>query len=226
MTKQTDKLNRLVQDVFATQTDEIQCEAAAVEMVRASTRPLAAEELQAQYPRLAHHLQFCANCAQEYELLRAVMADEAAGELTIPLAIPPVPNELPSLWRQIQDKVTAVFGGFSDTAPLALSRGSRLGIDPVDVDLDDGNVTVTIDVDVSEQDESLRNLFITIMPLTEMQLEGVTAALIRAANHHIIAETTLDELGDGAFLEIPPGQYELLWQTAAHTYVIEDLILP
>lgn len=226
MTKQTNNLNRLVQDIFATQTDEIQCDAAAVEMVRASTQPLSAEELQTQYPRLAQHLQFCIDCAQEYELLRDVRADEAAGELTIPQTVPPVPDDMPSLWRQIQDKITAVFSGFSEAAPLALSRGSRLGIDPVDVELDDGNITVTIDVDVSEQDATLRNLFITIMPVTDMPLVGITAVLIRAANHHIIAETTLDELGDGAFLEIPPGQYELLWQTAAHTYVIEDLVLP
>lgn len=222
----SDKLNKLVQSIFVTQPQEIQCEQAAIEMVRAIQTPLLADELAQRYPQLSHHLKLCLDCAAEYVMLRELRVAAGAGDLTHFAHIPPPPSDEPSFFEQLQNAITAVFSGFTPPTPAALTRSASLALEPVDVLLDNGRFILTIDADISEQEPSLRNLFITVTPLADVTLEGITVLLLHSDSRHIIAETTLDPLGDGAFLTVAPGSYELFWQAENAAYLVKDVVIP
>jgi hypothetical protein len=88
MNKKHGSLTHLIQAIFDTQADEIQCEAAGIQIARSADASLSDAESQQQYPLMWRHFHFCASCAQEYRLVMELARLEAAGQLEQPTLVP------------------------------------------------------------------------------------------------------------------------------------------
>jgi hypothetical protein len=118
MHKKQGSLARLVQDMFETQDEEIQCEEAGVLIGRSADALLSDEDSQKQYPALWRHFHFCSNCAEEYALAMELARLEAAGQLEQPTLAPS-----PSGWIL----PAPVLAGRWFTAPLLAQARSAAG---------------------------------------------------------------------------------------------------
>jgi hypothetical protein len=84
MSGKKDALKHLVEDVFSTREDEIQCEEAEAMMARCAEAGLSDKDARDQYPALWHHFRFCPDCAEEYRLVMALAQMENTGQLKPP----------------------------------------------------------------------------------------------------------------------------------------------
>jgi hypothetical protein len=225
-------MRRLVEDIFNTRDDEIQCEEARVLIARCTQALLTADEARRQYPALYHHFRFCPDCAEEYRLAMELARQEEGGQLHRPSHIPPAPaRERSSVWAGMAKAVVAAFPGFPPllSAAGAPVRGGDAIAEPVDVILGDSGLRVTFDVAVNERDDDLRDLFCTILSAGQapcVAFEGSPVWLLLGDAGPPVAEGVLDELGDVVFLRMPPGLYALRFNLAGQAYVVTDIVLP
>lgn len=228
-------LHQLVQDVFLTRDDEIQCEEASVLTARCAQALLTVEESRRQYPALWRHVHFCSDCAAEYRLAMELAQLEADGELRRPVRIPSPPDESRSgIWARAVDALITAFPGFSPSPATAGApvRGQSLAFEPAEVILGEDALCITFDVAANEQDTSRRDLFCTITMITAADdatraaLEGSPVWLQAGDDGPPVSEKALDELGDVAFPCLPPGLYTLRFHLARQDYIITDIVLP
>jgi hypothetical protein len=236
-------LTRLVQDVFMTESDEIQCEAASVQMILCAEALLSNAEAQRQYPDLWRHFHFCTNCAEEYELLMELAQQETAGQLERPAKIPALPSKDPSpmrgvqtpakdslpVWEQIQEAFKARFPGFRSELAGGLTRGLPADMELVEVTLAEGQITVELGVDNSENNPTLRRLFCIIQAADSKlaaRFDGSLVWLQAEGEDAVSQEQTLNELGDATFDEVRPGPYTLGLHLADQVYTIENVVIP
>jgi hypothetical protein len=227
MHEEQDSLARLVQDVFATRDDEIQCEEAGILIARCADALLSDDESRRQYPALWHHFRFCPDCAQEYRMVLDLAQLEAAGQLERPAHIPPLPDGGgPALWARAKDALTALFPGFPPTLVEAVTRGDAWGFEPVEVTLAQGELQIAFDVAPNERDADLRDLFCTVSAADPESLEGAPVWLQLGDEGPAVREKALDELGDVAFARLSPGRYALRLHLAGREYVVTGIVLP
>lgn len=81
MSNKQDPLTHLVEDVFATRDNEIQCDEAQILMARCADALLNEEASRQQYPALWHHFRFCPDCAEEYQMVMHLAQLEVDGQL-------------------------------------------------------------------------------------------------------------------------------------------------
>src|SRR5688572_13366828 len=108
-----ERFARLVQHIYTTHGDEIQCDQAADLMVLSAVALLTPAESRRQYPALWRHLERCADCTVEYQMLMELAQQEAEGILPTVTALPPVPTRsqhAPAQW--LQDTLAVLFPGF------------------------------------------------------------------------------------------------------------------
>lgn len=73
MSAESDKLKNLIWGILNTYPDEIDCDTCFEKMDRFAELTLAGKDASTVMPCVAHHLQLCAGCREEYEaLLRAL----------------------------------------------------------------------------------------------------------------------------------------------------------
>jgi hypothetical protein len=230
MSEEQDNLERLAQDIFATQSNEIQCEAAATLIARCAAALLADEEAQRQYPQLWRHFRFCSNCAEEYAMALELARLEAAGQWEQPDDAPPLPGGGSTpVWSWARDAIMGLFPGFTPEVAAAVRRGQDWGFEPVEVNFDRDNLQFEFDVAVSEADNHLRNLFCTISTPDEAlkaHFEGASVWLQADDEGPAVQEQMLDELGDVTFSHLPPGRYALRLHLARREYGVTGILLP
>lgn len=223
-------LTHLVNDIFNTEMQEIQCAEAAEQMVLCADALLSDEESQRRYPQLWRHMRVCVDCAREYQMLMELAHLESAGQLSRPADIPPIPDSSESsLLSRIERSVRAIFPGFAPDLSAALTRSERLGTEPVEVEFGDGDVVITLDVDKSEQHPSTRDLFCQIEVADGelmSQLESQPVWLRISQTDAIVQDQALDEMGDSCFSSIEPGTYDLHVSLGGQEYVVQGIGIP
>lgn len=230
MNTEIDKLTHLVQDIFATRDDEIQCTQARTQMTRAAQALLSDDDARREYPAMWYHFRFCQDCAEEYKMLRELMALETTGQLDYPLDVPPSPDGgKKTIWSLTKEAITAFFPGFAPTLAEALTRGQELGVEPAVIELAHGRLTVMVDVGQHETDPALRNLFINATTLDDRLQTNLDGSLIWLQLGDLgpaIQEQVLDSFGDVAFRNVSPGQYTIRLQVAGEEYGILGVDIP
>lgn len=225
-------MHRLVEDIFNTQDDEIQCDEARILIARCTQVLLTADESRCQYPALWHHFRFCPDCAEEYGLAMELARQEEDGQLQRPAHIPPLPDKDSSSIRDwVASVVVTAFPGFPplSTGAGALVRGEASIAEPVDVILSESVLCLTLDVVVNEWDNDLRDLFCTISSIDQAPyatMEGVPVWLLLGGEGPPVSEQALDELGDVAFPRLRPGLYALRLDLEGQAYIVTDIELP
>jgi hypothetical protein len=233
MGRTADNLRRLVDDLFVTTDDEIQCEEAAIQMALCAEALLSVEASQQQYPQLWRHLRFCADCANEYHLLLELAHQEAAGQLKRPARLPLAPlSKLPPVgslsWAT---PITALFAGFH-LVPAQLAarqRGQSLGIEPVRMNFADGRLALELDIEASDSDPALRDLYCRVEtddPQMADACDGAPIWLEREISAAIEYEGALDELGGAILSGVAPGAYSLHLRLAGQEYTLLEVKLP
>jgi hypothetical protein len=105
---------RLVQDIFATGDDEIQCDEAHSLIAACLDAALSDEQSQQQHPALWRHFRFCSDCTEEYRILMEVAAAERAGQLDRIVHVPPLPDGgKPPLWNRAKETIRASWPGLT-----------------------------------------------------------------------------------------------------------------
>lgn len=231
MNKSDRNMNRLLQDIWATEEGEIACDAAAILMARAAAVPLSDELARRQYPELFHHFRFCSACAAEYKMLMELAGALVANELTTPASLPPLPAPgQPTIWQYAHDAIIALFPSFSPSlAQQVLRGGDTLNFDPVAVILAEGAIQVDFDLEVDEGNPALRQLHGTVFVTnTEVQakLEESPVWLQVGSEGPAIHTSRLNDLGDFTFNHLLPGQYSLRLHLAGQEYIITHINIP
>jgi hypothetical protein len=116
----------LIQDIYSTRTDEIQCDEAQIQMAQCASLSLDEQAAQQQYPALFQHFRFCADCEAEYNMLLDLLQVEASQQAPQLAHIPPRPiaitaaslSEKPSPLRRL---IEALF------VPLSLQTAAVRG---------------------------------------------------------------------------------------------------
>jgi hypothetical protein len=213
MAREEDKFKRLVEEIFATRDDEIQCREAEDLIARCSDALLADEEVRRQYPQLWHHLGLCPDCAEVFRGVMALARDEAEGHLPQPERRPPVPDEEESQMQQTPgETVSRLFAGFSSRMAAAVTRGETGIVEPVTITFPEDGVSVTLDVAPAVSDPQRRDLYCTVTTEGDRPAqspEGAPVWLQTAEYKTVVVEKTLDDLGDALFEGIAPGTYGL-----------------
>lgn len=226
MTNEKKRLVRMVHDIFTTQEDEIQCDAASTQMVLATEAKLSEEESQKRFPQLWRHFRVCSDCLHEYRMLQDMIHLEETGQLDYPEVVPPVPKRnQPADWSppNVIDVISRIFPGFSPSLVPALTRGDAIDIEPVEMDMDD-QVRLALSVDIHEAEPDLRDLFGTIVKEDE-SLAGSPVQLQLEKEGPVIQETALDESGDFYFSAMKTGQYTLRFQVGEQVYTVSNIDL-
>ncbi len=223
------QVQNLLDDVFATKFNDLQCDKAAVLMTKSTNDGISDEESRRQYPLLWRHFQFCSDCAEEYRMLVDLTALEKAGLLASPSRIPPVPGSRKPSWAmQIKEKLVKQFPGFQPAIALAVQRGNgSLDMEPVEIGLD-MEYAVQLDVVPDEENTAYRHLYCTLLVEDDMLLaagEG-SPVWLQLHNGGVLQEGAIDELGDFAFSHIKPDDYLLRLYLFGREYVISDISVP
>ena len=222
----------LAHDIYSTEQNEIQCDAASDAMILSTEAGLPADASRRQHPMLWHHMAICVDCAREYQMLVELTQVDLA-TASLPEQIPPIPQLAPvGVGQQLSNVITQLFPGFGPAMQSALTRGSTLSIDPVEIELGAGELLLEIDVEANEHDPRRRDLYCQID--TEVQeemdaLEGAPIWLRRAEDEEhdgTFLEQSLDELGSTFFQQLHPGTYMFGLQVSDRTYSITDITLP
>lgn len=222
-------ISKFLQDVFATNDEEIHCREAGTLMTQSADANLTHEASQERYPVLWRHLAVCFDCAQEYELLLALTNLEAVEQLERPSYIPPLPDGgKPAFWKRAKDALTAVFPGFAPDLAAAITRGQERLFTPVEVSLWDDRLFIEFDVAPHEADPQYRDLYITMASEDEAivkLLDGVLLWLqINDEGPAVYNELLLE--ADAIFTHVSPGSYTLRWQLASRECAVMNIILP
>ena len=230
MQKQLDGVIRLVQDIYATRDDEIQCDTASELMVLCADGVLADHEARQQYPALFRHFRFCPDCAAEYNMLMELAQLEANDQLSQPITAPPLPREKPSgsLLSQAAEIVHRLrFPGFLAGAASVAVRGATASA-PVKVDLRGSDLTLEI---VKRRSSIHPDLWVlqctvktTIADVTA-QWEGSPIRLQSEASGALEEVLMLDALGEVIFDQVEPGRYMLYFRLLDQAYTVEGIEL-
>jgi len=220
---------RLLDDIFATSYNELQCDMADTLMAKSTHDGLSDEESQRQYPLLWQHFQFCPDCAEEYRMLVTLTHLEMTGQLQKPSRIPPIPGVTkPSLIKQIKEIIAKQFPGFQPALTLAIERGSgSLDMEPVEIELD-MNYAVQFDLTPDEENTIYRHLYCTLLAEDDALVatnEGCSVWL-QVSDGGIVQEGAIDELGDFAFFHIKPDDYLIGLSLSGQEYVISNISVP
>jgi hypothetical protein len=227
MGTEENRLQRLVEDVFATRDDEIQCREAADLIARCSDVPLTDAEVQRRYPQLWQHLGFCPDCAEDYRAVMALAREEAADRLPQTKPPPSVPAEAESpMQRETEETRVLLFPGFSLAITAAVTRGEEQVVEPVTVTFPDDDVRITLDVAPAAVDPQHRDLYCTVATPEGYTPEGASIWLQTSEQQNVVAEQTLDDLGDALFEAIAPGTYDLRLYLAGKEYRIAQIDIP
>lgn len=229
-------MHRLVEDIFNTRGDEIQCEEAQILIARCTQMLLATDESRCQYPALWHHFCFCSDCAEEYglamELARQEEEEEDDAQLQRLARIPSAPDrDRSAIFGWAVNAAVTAFPGFPPllTDAGAPVRGEASIAEPVDIILSESALHVTFDVVINEQDDGLRDLFCTISPTGQSPyaaMEGVPVWLLLGDEGPPVSEQALDELGDVVFSRLKPGLYALRLDLEGQAHIVTDIVLP
>lgn len=228
MSKRMGNPRKLVEDIFSTRDDEMQCDEAGVQIARSADAGLSDKDSKKQYPALWQHFRFCPDCWAEYQMVKDLARLTAEGRLEQPSHIPPMPGEVYPPARV--DRSIIPFPGFSPMVAATVARGTISIAEPIEIPMNTEGRCITLDVSVSEQDPHLRDLFCTVVeadPVQAERLEGSPVWLHK--DHHdgaVIHEKTLNELGDVSFMDLPQGTYALRLHIGEQTHIIEDITLP
>lgn len=230
MNSEEQRLINMLQDVFATQENEIQCEAASTQMIQSAQAQLSDEVSQQRFPQLWQHFRVCSDCQREYRMMQDMIHLEETGQLEYPQSVPPVPTRNQSPRWSLKDVISRIFPGFSPTlAPdptrsNAVTSGEELNFEPVEISLDD-QLSLEFSVDVSSTDSQLRNLY-GIVDKDGETFEGSPVWLHEGNDGPVVQETALDMFGDFSLMSITPGQYALRLKIERKTYVVLNIALP
>lgn len=237
MDEREPNISRLVQNIFAAQPDDLHCDQAASQIGRCGAASLSDEAMQAQYPALWRHLQVCADCAEEYEMVMGFARQDRAAQGVRPVALPPRPvaTELP-LWEQAKQIFVTLLTRAGDALalppswqPLALrSVRGELGVDPVEMVLPEAGVTLLLEM-VPHTDPAYRDLLCTVEPQSSSNVEtldGSPVWLQQDTEGPIVQEAMLNEHGDVTLEALLPGTYSLHLYLAGTGYLIRGITIP
>jgi hypothetical protein len=221
-----DRARRLVEDIFATRDDEIQCADARTLMASCAVELLADEQARQRYPALATHFRFCSNCAEDYRALMTVARQEAAGGVSIPAApARPTASEsnwvagLGFLWRRLAETgriVVRVFGEAppgSAFSPAVKSSAPKLAEGDVVRQLtltpdESGDLDLKAVVRRSQKEPRAYTLAVRVQFRSRWQTLAGTPVLITAAGWQ--APGRSDEEGEVVFEGIPEEDLDTL----------------
>ena len=229
MDKKEKRLINLLQDVYATQESEIQCDAASTQMIQSAQRQLTDKASQQQFPELWHHFTVCSDCWHEYKMLFDMIHLEETDQLELPQTIPPLPDRNNSPRWSMQEVITRIFPGFSPNLAVNPVRSwGEQDFRPVEVTLDD-QFSLELSIGIHEANAELRDLsgyVHTDDEQQEVKLEGISIWLLAGDEGPVIQEETLDDLSEFVFFGIAPGQYALRFQMAKNDFVVSAINVP
>ncbi len=228
MSKNNPRLNKMVQDVFAAEQAEIYCDQAINQIALAGRLDLSLPENAIQFRDLLKHLQLCSNCQAEFELSQQLLNQS---DKDVQINIPPLPDNgrfpISELFKNL---LNVEFPGFAPILGQALTRGEELGVEPTAISLPDTDLVLEIDVGINENNQSNRDLFITLMDEADDDNptlgEGSSVWLHQDTQSPVIQEQIFDELGDLNFTNLSPGTYTIRLQINNQQFAISPIQLP
>ena len=220
----------LVEDIFATQANELYCDDVNELMVLCAEELLDDNLASQRYPALFQHFHFCPDCRAEYKMLSQLGSMEQSHQLQRPAFVPAMPalsgfaNEP---WSQ--RAFSMLFPGFTPSLAGATLRGSaKLNFEPVVVHLgEQGEIEVELELQASSTFADLRTLYCTISfhePLTT--LDGARIWLETAGNASHWQEQSLDDLAEVIFEELPKAIYTLHLHLPERAFAIQSIEIP
>lgn len=244
----SDVVIKLLNDIFATRPDEIQCDQVADEIVQCADRRLTDDEARERHPAMYHHFRYCEECANEYAMVMDFVRQDAAGLVLRPVQIPPLPAYGAPAAVQISERrladgqstdvdesglmtaVRRIANWLSDalTPPmqLALVRGRQLGDRPVTAAMEGGEVTLTLILKAEPASPHTRRLDCIVETMSaklEAALDSAPIQLVNEEDGKIVQDQLLNEVGDATFTGIAPGVYALQWSLAGQDYRASEL---
>lgn len=216
-----DGAQRLVTALYATTGDEIPCSEAARLIGLAADLLLDDAAAQERFPALFHHLQFCPDCTEEYQMVSDYARREAAGQALTPPHMPPLPREFQiATGTRARQILRALFGGFTPALPQGALRGAQTFWQAA-VELGEGR-QLRIETRVSSTDEDLRTL--------HFSLAGTAPAaphLLRLeTGGEVEQEMAFDAAGEAILRDVTPGGYQLRLLLADQEHLIGEFVIP
>ena len=227
-------LLRLVVDIYAQRDDDIFYDEAVVLMERCAEELLSDEQSKAQFPQLWRYFDFYPDGYREYEMLMDMARLEAAGGLKVPESIPAMPTEqtkgIGSWFEGAKQTIGTLFSGFRmQSATRQRTRSMAQIYQPVEIELDEGNLLVTFDVVANPTNPQRRDLHCYVETEEEMLediLEFAPVWLQQAGSGLVVQEQALNEMGDATFSFVSPGDYTFGLYLATQEYVVENVVVP
>lgn len=243
---QTNSVNRAVvqflDDIFATQPHEIDCDEAEIEIANCAAAGLSDEEARRRHGDLFTHFRFCSDCAEEYQMVTTYMRQKAAGQIKQPARVPRVPNLTPiapdkprpvspdrpeiGILGPIREGIQQIAEAM---APLNLAgafRGIALSSERVQVPMEGGEVTAILSVKPEPEEPELRRLLCmikTTKPDLKAKLASTSIGLTKGEDDITLQEHDLNKFGDVTFTKLAPGTYSLHWLLADREFVLPGL---
>lgn len=221
-------LRRLIEDIFATEQDEISCDRALVHMAQSLDMGLDETASRRRFPTLWHHFHVCLDCAAEYGMLLGLTQAESEQALPPTIPIPPRPgSSRPTRWAFNHNAITALFSGFNFSPAAARFRGE--GAEGTSAPIKLGTLVIQLEVVPNEEQPGSYDFFCTVTTDDNSRaplLMGTSVWLQQGEEGPTLQEQRLDEFGETHFVAVLSGRYTLRLQVAGQTYGLRQVDIP
>lgn len=243
---QTNSANRAVaqflDDIFATQPHEIDCDEAEIAIANCAASGLSDEEARRRHRDLFTHFRFCSDCAEEYQMVTTYMRQKAAGQIKQPARIPPVPKLFPvvasvpppsildeigrRIFGPIREGIDQVADAMTPRNLAGAFRSIALSAERKAIPMEGGEVTAIPSVKPETEEPELRRLLCTIKttnPDLKAKLASASIWVTKEGDDTTLQEHDLNKFGEVTFTKLSPGTYSLHWLLADREFVLPGL---
>jgi hypothetical protein len=240
-----------LEDVFASRTDEIQCDIAENLIGQCAAENFTDDKARQRYPQLFYHFQFCPDCEEVYEMVVGYARDRSAGLVEQPLhpttplrempgkvvSLPPVPTYAPGfssgssynsgIWAKAAKAVKAISSlvESGELNRLSVRRGIQLTENDITLTMEGDEVAITLHVKKEASNENSRRLICNVKATDDLKshLRDAPIELILELDGSVVQEKALRRTGDVTFTQVKPNTYRLRWTLANQEYEVSEL---
>jgi hypothetical protein len=223
-----ENLERLLNDIYSSSEMEISPTEADLLMRRCADLLLSAESARSQFPQLFRYFELYPSTRAEFDLLMEMVRAEAADEIPELKVVPARPNKVWPGLGQLNEFISAVFGGFRLAGAVSAVRGNQPHFAPGKVQLNHGAVVVGLDLQPGGKTPGNWNLTISVNLAEEPGQANLEFSPVRLMPLEGDAEQeqALDEFGGALFTDLAAGNYLLELSIGGVNYQIKDVVIP
>lgn len=220
-----DKITRLIVDIFETPEAEVNCDIATNQMIQSLNANLNEEESKKIFTELWHHLRFCEECFNDYQLLLDLNTEIDAYEIKATAFPRKLRKEnLNPWWPLGKLDLKLTLGDFKLVQTDLTLRSETPQYKPQTIHIEELNADIRLILEPGELDDT-KDLFVTIK-MESGNLEGASLWLKPENENSHLIENSMDAVGGTFFSTLGAGTFSLLVQLQDRGIVIQDIKIP